>query len=723
MRTEGSLTPSAPPFAKLRVARAHPTLVVAVLAGGTLLLGFLLRLYLTRRIPAPWIMGDELLYSDLARSFADNGQVGLRGVTVGTATYGLYPIVISPAWLFDSTVTAYGVAKAINALLMTLAAVPLYFWARRLVRAGYALCLLGLVLLLPASSYAGTLMTENVAFPAVALALFAIAVALERATTRWQVIAFAAMLLAVASRVQNVVFFVILPTAVVLKVLLDARATPEGPIRPQLARGLRTYLPTWIGLAGLALAYALYQVARGRPLSGGLGAYQALASTHYVLRDVGRWVVLHLAEVGFAVAIVPLSALILMFGLGWSREFATTAAERSFLAVAAASLWFVVQAGAFASHFIQRIEERNMIYVEPLLLLAFVLWLERGAPRPPRLTLTALLVPATLLTTIPFERLFNVSIFSDTPGLLPLFRVSSLVSGGSDGMRVLLALGAIATCLFFALAPRRVLVFGGIAGITLFLAVSTKMVVGSQRSQAVAAKAAPGVTDSRWVDESVPQGKAVGLLFTPEFSADAHPLWQTEIWNRSVQHVFYLGARDFAGFPGYDISVNRTGELVSASGNGPPPAAVDYMVASPNIQLAGSRVKAAGRFVLYRIAYPLRLSVSTEGVYTDGWTGPEATYTRYVRGARTVRIDLSRAGWSGPDVPGSVRVELVKTDKAVARRAWIAHRAGTRSFTFPAPPAPFSVRIHVTPTFSPVQFGLGDTRQLGVQVSFTTLPR
>src|SRR5207253_9537339 len=136
------------------------------------------------------------------------------------------------------------------------------------------------------------------------------------------------------------------------------------------------------------------------------------------------------------------------------------------------------------------------------------------------LTWTALLGPAPLLTTLPFDRLFNVSIFSDTTGLLPLSRVSSLVSGGPDGMRVLLALGAIATCLFFALAPRRVLVFGGLAGLALFLAVSTRMVVGSQRSQAVAAKAAPGVTDSRWVDESVPHGKTVGLLFTPDFSAD-----------------------------------------------------------------------------------------------------------------------------------------------------------------------------------------------------------
>jgi hypothetical protein len=277
-------------------------------------------------------------------------------------------------------------------------------------------------------------------------------------------------------------------------------------------------------------------------------------------------------------------------------------------------------------------------------------------------------------------------------------------------------------CLFLVRAPRHLLVFGGLTGIAVFLAVSTRIVVGSQRSQAIAAHDAPGVVNEQWVDDAVPEGKTAGLLFTSEFSSDAHPLWQTEIWNRSVQRVFYFGATDFAGFPGYDVTASPTGELLGAKATGPL-AAVDYMVTAPTIQLAGSRVEAAGRFVLYRISHPVRLSVGTEGLYSDGWTGPDATYTRYVPGARTIRVDLSRVGWTGPDVPGSVRVELVKKDKVVAQRAWVAHAGGTRTFTFRAPSAPFSVRVRVNPTFSPVQFGLGDTRQLGVQASFTTLPQ
>ena len=60
------------------------TVGTALVLAGVLLLAVLLRLLLVRRIPAPWIMGDELLYSELARSFAENGNFVLRGTSVGT---------------------------------------------------------------------------------------------------------------------------------------------------------------------------------------------------------------------------------------------------------------------------------------------------------------------------------------------------------------------------------------------------------------------------------------------------------------------------------------------------------------------------------------------------------------------------------------------------------------------------------------------------------------
>ena len=54
------------------------------------------QLALALRVVSPWIMVDELVYSDMARSFADTGHFLMRGVH---ANYGfVYPLLLSPAY-------------------------------------------------------------------------------------------------------------------------------------------------------------------------------------------------------------------------------------------------------------------------------------------------------------------------------------------------------------------------------------------------------------------------------------------------------------------------------------------------------------------------------------------------------------------------------------------------------------------------------------------------
>src|SRR6266700_3158256 len=56
-----------------------------------------LRYGLSRRVVAPWIMVDELIYSELAKSFAQTGHFLIRDVHHGA--YGVvYPLLIAPAW-------------------------------------------------------------------------------------------------------------------------------------------------------------------------------------------------------------------------------------------------------------------------------------------------------------------------------------------------------------------------------------------------------------------------------------------------------------------------------------------------------------------------------------------------------------------------------------------------------------------------------------------------
>ena len=197
-------------------------------------------------------------------------------------------------------------------------------------------------------------------------------------------------------------------------------------------------------------------------------------------------------------------------------------------------------------------------------------------------------------------------------------------------------------------------------------------------------------------------------------------LWQTEFWNRDVQRVVYLGAHDF-GFPGFDASVTPTGRLTPVNGTVTQPPAGDYVVAPVGVDLAGEPIAMQGRFALWRVSKPLRLATQREGFTGDGWTGADATFTRYLPGAKLVLVDLSRPKLPVP--PGLVRVELVSRGSVVEKRRWVARSDSSRRFRFQAPTSPFSVRIHVTPTFSPADVGLADPRQLGVLASVRTVPR
>jgi len=675
----------------------------------------LVRLLLTRSFPAPWIMGDELHYSELAKSFASDGVMRLREEPSTLRT--IYPILISPAWLFNSVGTAYALAKVINVLLMTLAAVPFFLWARRLVRPTLALTGTFLFLLLPAALYANLIMTESAFLPAFLLSLLLLALALEHPTPMRQVLAIIAIGLPVAIRAQGVVLVPILLTALGLKVLLDARANGRVTFGSLIA-GLRAYVVTLGVVGGAALAYIALKLVQGHGLSSGLSAYSGAAEAHYSLRDVARWSVLHLAELVFAVGLIPVSALIVLAGLAWAAPRATQPRERVFLALTVATtFWMVLLVGAFASHYSLRIEERNMFYAEPLLLLALVIWLDKGLPRPPRLTAAAVVVPAALLLSLPFESLFNLSLLGDTPGLIPLMRVAAHLKEGIDGARILLALGVLAAGLFFALVPRRWGVVLAPIGIAVFLVFSSVTVLKAWAGQARATHASQGTNDLSWIDKTIGPEADAAFLFTSDFQTDPHPLYQSEFWNRSVRRVFLLDAFDPNGYPAIPTTLNGVGRLVTAPGTRQP----KYVVTAPGVDVDGKLLASTPRLALYRIASPLRLADRSSGLTADGWTGADATYTRYDPGAKLVVVELSRPAL--PVGPGRVRVDLDSRGSTVAHRAWLARSDSGKAFRFRAPSAPFTVRIHVTPTFTPSQFGLADTRQLGVRAKVRALPR
>jgi hypothetical protein len=680
----------------------------AITVGFVLMLGIaaLVRMLLTRQIPAPWILGDELHYSELAKSFASDGVMRLREEP--STLRSLYPVLVSPAWLATSIGTAYPLAKVFNVLLMTLAAVPFFLWARRLVSPVFALVATLLVLLLPALLYANMIMTESAFLPAFLLSVLLLALALERPTVLRQILAIVSIALPVAIRAQGVVLVPILLTAVALKVLLDARASGRLTFGSLLA-GLRAYVFTLALVGGAALLYIALKLVQGHGLSSGLSAYSGVASANYSFRDVARWSVLHLAELIFAVGFIPACALIVLAGIAWVAPRTTAARERVFLALTiATTFWMVLFVGAFASRYSVRIEERNMFYVEPLLLLALVIWLDKGMPRPPRLTAAAVVAPAALLLSLPFERLFSLNLLADTPGLIPLMRVAAHLQEGIDGARVLLALGILAAGLFFTLVPRRWGVVLAPLGVALFLVFSSVTVLRAWAGQSRATHASQGTNDVGWIDTAIGSDADAAFLFTPDFQVDPHPLWQSEFWNRSVRRVLLLDSFEPNGYPAIPTKLDGAGRLVMAPGMRRP----RYVVTAPGVNIDGRLLAQTPRLALYEVSSPLRLADRSAGISADGWTGADATYTRYAPGAKKLIVEVSRPKL--PVVPGRVRIDLVSRGSTVQHRDWVARSDSNKTFRFRAPPAPFSVRLHVVPTFSPAQYGLADTRQLGV---------
>jgi hypothetical protein len=683
-----------------------------VLLGGLLLAAFVARFLLVRYVLAPWEMPDELEYAELAQGFNSTGHYLFREHEQHLRT--IYPALISPAWFASSTHTAYTLIKLINVALMTLGAVPLYLWARRLVTPLWAVVVVVLYLAMPGFLYTGEILTENVFVPAAILAMFAIAAALERPTLLRQLLALGAIVLVSAARLQGLIFLIVLPTAILLALGLDAVAAPPGQRRGLVIERLRRFWPTLGALVLALVAFGVLALGRRGSISSGLGTYQQLSSAHYSLRPALRWIVFHFGELSFSVGLLPVMALIVLFGLACRRATAPGPAERAFLAVTVASLfWIVVQVGAFASRFTIRVEERYMFNLAPALFLALVIWLARGLPRPAGLTAAAVLVPVAFLLALPFESLFTEALFNDTYGLIPLWRLTLKLSGGPGEPRIIVGIGALVAGLLFASLRRGWARPAIPVAVFVFLLLSSQSVFGQIEELSAATRHAGHLErNPSWIDNAVGKDARVEVLDTTDI-LDPHVVWQAEFWNRSVRRIFGVTAQD-PSIPDINAPLGKDGRI--SPGLAPrQDLHPGYVVAAPRVDVDGSGIARGGQLVLWRVHAPLRLRSSLTGVTPDGWTGSSASYKRFVvpSGASHLAIRVAR-----PGVPAGFPPALVQ--------ATLEGRTATRTvrkrpvvLLLPVPHRPFVVTLTVSPTFSPAQFGSADKRTLGVRVWFS----
>ncbi len=595
-----------------RLARVPAWAWLAAIVG----LSWLLRLWLVRGMAAPFIFVDEAIYTELARSLADTGSFAVRETAVSGYSI-LYPALLAPVYgVLDSLVDAYAAAKATNAVVMSLAAIPTYLLARRV--SGDRLALLGaaIAVVVPSMAYTGTLTTESLFYPVALGFAFVLVRYLERPGWRWLAALVVALAIAFATRSQSLAFVPAIATAPLVLALLRSRRSALRPFVPLYALG-----------AAAAIGLVVLQAARGRSLSDLLGAYSIVGEGGYDTGQVLRFWLWHVEELDLYVGIVPFAALVLalLVGRGLPDRLQEHVATTTALVT-----WSTLAVGAFASRFASdRIQDRYLFFLAPLLVVVLLAWVELGAPRPRVPTLAAAAIALGLVLVFPYVRFIGEPARSDSLGLIPLWTINEHLVAGRYWATV--AVAGIAVLALYVLVPARYAVAVPIVVLALFAVLSRPVWSGPHGFVAAGIGALrqgnPGLPRD-WIDRAVPAGEEVAVLWTGR--ADRFTVNMNEFFNRRVGHVYYTDEPTPGGIG--EIPVKRltggarAGVFVDPDGN---VIAVPYALLDGSVIPDGAvveRNETVGT-ALWRLTGPLSSREEITGIYPDTWSGPRVRWS------------------------------------------------------------------------------------------------
>jgi hypothetical protein len=689
-----------------RYLSAFPV-VVAVLA----LLALLFWEASIRRTPT--INTDEFEWTQISRAIAATGHAARRGEPISFKS--LYAFLIAPAWWLHATGAAYAVAKYVNTIVMALAAVPTYLLARTLVPQRAAIVAGLASLCTTALYYAGFLLPEVLAYPTFALGAWVTIRALSGDGRRWTIAAIAIDLVAIEVRSE----LVTLPAAFALAAALLWIVGPRGQ-RLRRDWGMFDYIGATLLLVGafvvLNRAFSptewktVTESFKGRLFSLGFQAGSALAIGLGLLPVVGG-----------------LASL-------WLPERREDPRWRAFAAFTASAVFTVgtytaVKAAFLSTNFATRVEERNLIYLGPLLIVGTAVWLcaeRRFLPG----AIAAWAFTAWLVLHYGYQLDFP---YFEAPG----YGVAALANRAWhwDQSAIRLALGVACAILLGV-----ILVRGRARRAVLLLAVAvtlTWMLAGeieSSRGSAIQSATYAGnmVQPLDWIDRAT-NGTGVTYIGQDISSGEALGVLLTEFWNHSIKHVVSLdGTAPGPGprGPTPDLA-NRFGVLTHDPG-------LPYVVATDGINLVGTVVAREPGLTLKRIDHhPWALHQALYGVSNDGWTqaaneqdialgrfayfGPE-------RSAGTLTVQIGRPDFCPSAAPSThigLRIGPLELDEqrspliAHAQRVerFVLKNCSMRTIRLTVTP-PVAVRVTAFPTFLPRDYGIGDDRHLGAQVGF-----
>jgi hypothetical protein len=582
-------------LAHVRFAAIPARLTLAGIVG----LSFAVRLLASLAHATPLYFPDEYIYGSLARSLATTGRLAIRGTPAHFPAL-LEPLLAAPFWLTGDPELAYRLTQGLNALAMSLAAIPVYLLARRLgLGQCFALGSGALAVAFPDLLYASFVMADPIAYPLVLGAVYAGVCAVEAPSRRSQVAFVALAGLATFARVQ----YVVVPAAfVVAGFVLEGRRFPRVHALP------------------LALLATPVAAAGALGPSRVLGYYSGIAHL-----KVGTGSILHWAAVD-AMLLAYSSGWILvpgaLAGLGLALFRPRFRAERAFGALAGAlAAGLFVEAALYASSGSTRYQERYLFTLLPLVAPAFGLYVSRGWPR--RLALALLATSMLALSArVPLSGFTAADGKQDSPFLFAVFRLERLL-GTANGA---LAVAVVAACLSVAavvVARRR---HGAAVGVGLALACTGAASAGAfsfdaQNAANVRASHLPG--DLRWIDHS---GLAnVTLVQTP--GAPRGRALEQLFWNRQVTRVALLrGAYPTDAFGADPLTIARDGRLIAGRRALREPLLIEnYGVRAV---LSGAvRAGHGSSLELWRPTGTPRLALLLSGLYSDGWLARTGSVT------------------------------------------------------------------------------------------------
>jgi hypothetical protein len=593
------------PFPLLRGLTTRVSLTAIVGAS------FAMRAVASAAHPVPRYFPDEYVYTAIARALGDGRAPAVRGAPAHFPAL-LAPLLAAPFQAFFSPVVAYRLTQLENALLMSLAAVPVYLLARRLsLSARYALACAAFAVLIPDLVYASYTLSDPVGYPLALAAVAAAVAAIDRPSRRAQTVFLVLAALAVFARVQ----YVVIPAAFVTAAVVADRRRAGRTQRLPLA------------VLALPVAGALVLGA-----SRVLGYYSHVVDLH-VGGSLLRWgaVDLFLLALSTGVVLVPGALVALARPRGRTESaFAVVAG------VVAAGL--VLEAALYASNGSGRFQERYLFALLPLVPIAFGVYLKHG--RPARVPVAAVALALLVASArVPLSGYAAALGKTDSPFLFAVFRLERAL-GTADGALVaaaLFAVGAVAAIVVSRIGRGEVALGGALA----FLALTSLGAVVNDAANARQLRTEYVPRDASWVDAA---GAGAVTLVQTNGSPPDRAIEQL-YWNRSVTREVRLGdARPTDVYLAPRLRVAADGTLAGVTGS----LLFQGYAATARFQNA-TAVAHAGSFTLWSADGAPKLGLLEAGRFADGWlmrsgrltVWPDATGR--VRGTLRFMLTLPRS--------------------------------------------------------------------------------